>query len=62
MGQIPILEIDGKVFHQTIPLCRYLGKEVSLAGANNLEDLEIDIAIEIFQDFRSSTFKYYLFF
>lgn len=54
LGQMPILEVDGKRVHQSLAITRYLGKEVGLGGANSWEDLEIDIAVDTVNDFRAS--------
>lgn len=54
LRQLPILEIDGKVFYQSIAICRYLAKKVGLAGSNALEDYEIDNAVDNLNDFRAS--------
>lgn len=54
LSQLPILEIDGKVFYQSIAICRYLAKKVGLAGTNALEDYEIDNAVDNLNDFRAS--------
>lgn len=54
MAQIPILEVDGKVVHQSLAITRYLAREVGLAGANSWEDLEIDLAVDTVNDFRAS--------
>lgn len=56
MGQIPILEVDGKVVHQSLAITRYLGRELGLAGANSWDDLEIDVAVDTVNDFRASKF------
>lgn len=53
-GQVPILEIDGKVLYQSIAICRYLGKKVGLAGTTAMEDYEIDNAVDNLNDFRGS--------
>jgi glutathione S-transferase len=54
MGQIPILEIDGKVMSQSISICRYLAKKVGLAGSNDLESFDIDSVVDTCNDFRAS--------
>ncbi|RZB38601.1 GST N domain containing protein, partial [Asbolus verrucosus] len=41
-GQVPILELNGKVAHQSIAMARYAAKQVKLVGSNDWEDLEID--------------------
>uniref|UniRef100_A0A0K8SR46 glutathione transferase n=1 Tax=Lygus hesperus TaxID=30085 RepID=A0A0K8SR46_LYGHE len=53
-GKAPILEIEGKVVHQSTAICRYLGAEAGLAGKNNWENLQIDMAVDTFHDFRQA--------
>lgn len=54
MGQMPILEVDGKIVHQSMAMARYLGKVVKLNGHNDWEDLMIDVAADTINDFRMS--------
>jgi prostaglandin-H2 D-isomerase / glutathione transferase len=56
MGQMPVLEVDGKIMHQSISICRYLAKKVGLAGSNDLESFDIDSAVDTCNDFRASKF------
>ena len=60
MGQVPVLEIDGKKVHQTIPICRFLANRFGLAGNSDLENLEIDSVVETVNDLRASKFSLYL--
>lgn len=53
-GQVPVLEIDGKKVHQSIAICRYLAKQVKLAGDNDWENLEIDAIVDTVNDLRHS--------
>lgn len=53
MGQMPILEIDGQVVHQSVAIGRYVAKKVGLAGANDWEQLLIDVAVDTVSDLRS---------
>lgn len=53
-GVLPLLEIDGKEWHQSLALSRYLGKKFGLGGNNDLEDLEIDAIVDSVNDFRIS--------
>ena len=41
-GQLPILEIDGKAYAQTLPICHYLAKQMNLLGKSDLDALQID--------------------
>nr|AHC08043.1 sigma glutathione S-transferase [Locusta migratoria] len=58
-GQMPVLEIDGKKTWQSLAICRYLGKQMGLAGANDWEDLQIDMAIETVTDLRLKIANYW---
>ncbi|KAJ4452223.1 hypothetical protein ANN_03741 [Periplaneta americana] len=51
-GKTPVLEIDGKQTHQSTAICRYLGKQLGLAGSDDWEALEIDALVDTFTDFR----------
>jgi hypothetical protein len=51
-GKVPVLEIDNKVLHQSIALCRYLGTEAGLVGKNSWENLQIDIMVDTINDYR----------
>lgn len=54
MGQMPVLEVDGKRIHQSVAIARYLGKLVGLNGADAWEDLEIDSVVDTINDLRQS--------
>lgn len=51
-GQVPILEIDGKILNQSIAICRYLAKKAGLAGKDEWESLLIDITVDNINDLR----------
>lgn len=53
-GQVPILEIDGKMMNQSMAIARYVAKQVNLVGKNDLEALEIDSIVDSINDFRAS--------
>uniref|UniRef100_U5EWQ3 glutathione transferase n=1 Tax=Corethrella appendiculata TaxID=1370023 RepID=U5EWQ3_9DIPT len=52
MGQMPVLDVDGKKVHQSIAMSRYLAKQVGLVGADAWEDLQIDTVVDTINDFR----------
>lgn len=54
LGQMPVLEADGEVFHHCIPICRYLGNKFNLVGNNALENYKIDCAAETVNELRGS--------
>lgn len=57
MGQMPVLEVDGKRAHQSLAISRYLAKQVGLVGADHWEDLQIDTVVDTVNDFRLSKFE-----
>ena len=57
MGQMPVLEVDGKRVHQSLAMARYLAKQVGLVGNDAWEDLQIDIIVDTVNDFRLSKFN-----
>lgn len=56
MGQMPILEYNGKIAHQSMAICRFLAKQLKLVGKDDWEDLEIDAMVDTVNDFRQSKF------
>lgn len=53
-GQVPTLEVDGKVMYQSLAVCRYLSTIVGLNGANAWENYEIDNVVDTMNDYRQS--------
>eukprot|EP01119_Soliformovum_irregulare_P000211 TRINITY_DN1014_c0_g1_i1.p1 TRINITY_DN1014_c0_g1~~TRINITY_DN1014_c0_g1_i1.p1 ORF type:complete len:202 (+),score=51.37 TRINITY_DN1014_c0_g1_i1:73-678(+) len=53
-GQVPILEVNGKVISQSAAIVRYIAREHNLYGSNNLEAAAIDAAWESQQDVRAA--------
>ncbi|KRT79658.1 Glutathione S-transferase [Oryctes borbonicus] len=58
-GQLPILEENGKVAHQSVALTRYVAKKVKLIGNDDWENLEIDAIVDTINDFRAKIASYY---
>ncbi|KAL7015378.1 hypothetical protein ACKWTF_016417 [Chironomus riparius] len=52
MKQMPVLEIDGKKYFQSVSICRYLATKFGLSGKNADENLEIDSVVDTFVDMR----------
>ncbi|CAH2093197.1 unnamed protein product [Euphydryas editha] len=52
-GQLPVLEIDGKKYAQSIAISRYLGRKYGLAGKDIEEDFQIDQVMDFFGDLRT---------
>ncbi|XP_030749148.1 glutathione S-transferase-like [Sitophilus oryzae] len=59
MGQLPVLEVNGKTAHQSMAICRYLGKQLKLNGKDDWEDLEIDTIVDTINDFRAKIGQYH---
>lgn len=54
LGQMPVLEIDGKRIHQSMAICRFLSKKVGLAGSTDFENYEIDSVVYTIDELRQS--------
>ncbi|CAG9763047.1 unnamed protein product [Ceutorhynchus assimilis] len=52
LGQLPILEVDGRVLYQSVAVARYVATQVGLTGKTDLENWEIDAAVDTVEDFR----------
>ncbi|XP_003703956.1 glutathione S-transferase S1 [Megachile rotundata] len=59
LGQVPVLEIDGKPLYQSKAISRYLAKKNNLYGSNDLEAYEIDATIDTLDDLRTAFSQYY---
>ncbi|XP_071647924.1 glutathione S-transferase-like [Temnothorax longispinosus] len=53
-GKVPVLEVDGKRIHQSVAIARYVAKQCSLAGKNDLESLEIDSTVDTIYDLKAN--------
>lgn len=54
MGQLPLLEIDGKVMFQSLAIARFLGRKFGLYSEDAMEAYEIDNVVDTINDFRAS--------
>jgi len=52
MGQVPVLEIDGKQYHQSRAIGRFIAKKGNLYGSDDFEAMEIDATIDSMDDIR----------
>ncbi|XP_050509817.1 glutathione S-transferase-like [Diabrotica virgifera virgifera] len=50
LGQLPLLEVDGKAIPQSTAICRYLASIVKLDGKDAKENLALDVALETLFD------------
>ena len=57
-GQMPVLEANGKKYHQSLAITRFLAKKAKLTGQNEWEDLEIDSVVDTVNDLRQSKLFY----
>ncbi|XP_072391084.1 glutathione S-transferase-like [Diabrotica undecimpunctata] len=56
LGQLPVLEIDGKAIPQSKAICRYLASLVKLDGKDVKENVALDVAVETLLDVQNLTF------
>ncbi|XP_017887780.1 glutathione S-transferase-like [Ceratina calcarata] len=59
LGQVPVLEIDGKPYVQSKAIGRLIAKRNNLYGANDVEAYEIDATIDFFEDLRLAVSSYH---
>ncbi|XP_014472024.1 PREDICTED: uncharacterized protein LOC106743045 [Dinoponera quadriceps] len=59
LGQVPILEIDGKVYHQSRAISRYLAKKNNLYSSDEFEAMEIDAMVDSIDDLRHAVATFY---
>ncbi|XP_011698172.1 PREDICTED: glutathione S-transferase-like [Wasmannia auropunctata] len=59
MGQLPILKIDDKTYHQSRAIARFIAKKYNLYGSDELEAMEIDATIDSIEDMRQALSVYY---
>ncbi|CAH0559463.1 unnamed protein product [Brassicogethes aeneus] len=58
-GQMPILEHEGKMAHQSVAISRFLAKKVGLVGKDDWEDLIIDSTVDTVYDFHAKIGRYH---
>ncbi|KAK0050281.1 glutathione S-transferase 7 [Biomphalaria pfeifferi] len=56
-GQLPVLEVDGQTFGQSLAIATYLAREFNLYGKTNLDGLKIDQVVQLCVDFQNSSSK-----
>jgi glutathione S-transferase len=49
-GQLPVMEVNGKRFAQSLAMANFAAREAGLYGKNNLEALQIDQVIQLGND------------
>jgi len=59
LGQMPVLEIDGKRFIQSKAIGRHLARKFNLYGQNEYEHMEVDATIDTIEDVRIALSNYY---
>ncbi|CAG5117476.1 unnamed protein product [Candidula unifasciata] len=55
--QLPVLEIDGKRYGQSIAIATYLAREFGFCGKSNIEELQINQAIQLAVDLMNTGSK-----
>ncbi|XP_076673268.1 glutathione S-transferase-like [Andrena cerasifolii] len=59
MGQLPVLEIDGKPYYQSKAICRLISKRNNLYGSSDVEAYQIDATIDTIDDLRIAMSQYH---
>lgn len=56
-GQMPVLEIDGKKYSQSLAIARYLAREYGMAGKSNTDQLLVDQIVDTVNDLINDMIK-----
>ncbi|XP_012944480.1 glutathione S-transferase 1 [Aplysia californica] len=59
-GQSPTLEVDGKVYGQSIAIATYLAREFGFYGKTNLDGLAIDQYVQLLPDVLQTAVKAFM--
>ncbi|KAL6268615.1 hypothetical protein P5V15_001747 [Pogonomyrmex californicus] len=59
MEQLPILEIDGKSYHQSKAISRFIAKKTNLYGLDEFEAMEIDATVDSIDNLMQILYIYY---
>merc|ERR1712079_39652 len=56
-GQMPQLTYKGEKICQSMTICRFLAREIGIAGRNSLEMAQVDEIVNVIQDAVDATYK-----
>ena len=56
-GTMPILEVDGKTIGGSGPIARYVAEKYGLAGANDLENVELAGIFDMIKDMNTTVYN-----
>jgi len=59
-GQIPVLEVDGKMLPQSKAICRYLAKQFKLLGKDDFEAALADAYVDCVEDVTSNLREWWM--
>jgi len=59
-GQLPILEVDGVKMVQSCAIARFIARKHHLAGANPIEEAQVDCMADGFKDFMNEARDWYI--
>ncbi|CAB3372553.1 Hypothetical predicted protein [Cloeon dipterum] len=54
LGQLPVLDFEGRTLYQSMSICRFLAKRFHLTGQDEWDTLKCDIAIDTIADIASA--------
>lgn len=58
-GQLPVLEVDGKMYGQSVACATFLAREFGLYGKTNVDGIVIDQVLGLLQDFITAAIKFF---
>ncbi|CAF4124204.1 unnamed protein product [Rotaria sp. Silwood2] len=57
LGQLPVLELNGKKFPQSLAIARYVARQFNLVGKNDLEAMQCDIVADTMQELNNDYYR-----
>ncbi|CAF1180908.1 unnamed protein product [Rotaria sordida] len=61
LGQIPVLEINGQKFPQSLAITRYVARQFKLTGKDDLESMKCDVIVDTMNEFNEDYYRLWFF-
>ncbi|CAF3779203.1 unnamed protein product [Rotaria sordida] len=61
LGQIPVLEISGQKFPQSLAITRYVARQFKLTGKDDLESMKCDVIVDTMNEFNEDYYRLWFF-
>jgi len=58
-GQVPVLEVNGKMYGQSMAIVSFLGREFGMYGSSNVDAIVIEQVMQLIQDLLQTAVKFF---